>query len=237
MTHIDMTKAAAQTVLISIFVLSLMMGPVACSGDDTRVPVAYRTDGTAKLQVCKGVGIEKCDYEPTEIPGLIDLRDPYWSGLRSERKSSTWTMCYLDQPRGIFTKRLLMFDCEPIYDQVPEAGIAQSQILREQIIPSLSNLAEAAATFEVCAFDSDIDAEDSLKWAGHSITLGEIVARVSEDYDDEGLALAYEMVRVKIYESEGFKSEALEYTKNCDAESLLDADRYVRESQDIDWRR
>ena len=216
-----------------LLILLLAISTSACTDDESPRPTAYSTDGTAKLQVCKGLGIEKCDYEPKDIPEVIDLRDPYWVSLRSERKSSTLTMCYLDQPRGVLTKRLLMFECKPIFDQPMDIDIGQSQPLPENLIQSLANLAEAAATFEVCADDAGPDAQLSLQWTGYSLALGDIVEHMSERYQDDRLLLEYEMRRVQFYASEGFKSESLTSTGYCGVDSFKAGDRYVREAQSI----
>jgi len=211
----------------------LIIGVAACTYDESPIPSAFRTDGTAKLQVCKGLGIEKCDYEPTEIPEFIDLRDPYWASLRSEKKSSTWTMCYLDQPGGVLTKRLLMFDCEPVYDQPMDPSAGSSPPIPQNLIESLENMAEAAATFEVCADYYDTDDEISLRWTGYALELEALVDRLSEHYQDDRLLLMYEARRAGLYTSEDFVKDSLLATGYCSVESFKAGDQYVREAQSV----
>ena len=216
---------ALQPMRLNLLVLLLSFVATACTRDDSTAPTMYLTDGTAKLQVCKGIGLEKCEYEPAEIPARIGARHPFWETLRSERKSSTLTMCYVDQPGDLFTKRKLMFECEPVHYEAPDASPAMSQEIQDQVIPSLTNLAEAAATFEVCAFDSDIEDEAALEWARQSLAVTDIATRLTDHYPDDRLYLAFEMLRVKMYESDEFKSETFDYTNNCNAESLSDAEQ------------
>jgi hypothetical protein len=212
-------------------VVILTIGVAACTFDESPIPTAFRTDGTAKLQVCKGLGIEKCDYEPVEIPEFIDLRDPRWAPLRSEKKSSTRTMCYLDQPRGALTKRLLMFDCEPVFDQLVDRGPNASRPIPENLIKSLENIAEAAATFNVCADYYDDEVEISQRWTSYAEELGTLVNSLSEHYQDERLLLTYETRRAQLYDSEDFKNESLLATGYCDVESFRAGEQYVREAQ------
>lgn len=217
-----------------LLVLSLAIGLVACTDEHSQMPTAYRTDGTAKLEVCKGAGIEKCVDEPKDIPNLIDLRNPRWRGIRSERKSSILTMCYLDQPAGLFTKRKLRFKCEPIYDQLPNVKANESQDLQDSLERNLANMAEAAAMFQICASDKGLDAEASLKWTGYSLALADIADGLSQHFGHDELFLAYEMLQAKLYSSDEFKSETIKQMENCNAQSLRDADQYVHESRDIE---
>ena len=224
----------ALTAALAASVLLCCLSMAGCSQGDSPTPTAYLTDGTAEIQVCKGAGIEKCDYEPTEVPELIDVRNPDWMALRSERKSSTWTMCYLDLPGGLFTKRKLMFDCEPVYEPLPDEDGPGSSALRDGLMKSLANMAEAAATFEVCAANSDVDTDSSLKWTGHSIAIASAADRMTTHHDYPELYNAFEMHRAKLATSEAFQSETLDHTNNCDADSLRDAGEYLRESTEIE---
>ena len=205
----------------------------ACTRVDGPSPTAYRTDGSAEIQVCKGAGIEKCEYEPTEVPELIDLRDSNWDLLRSERKSSTLTMCYLDLPGATFTKRKLMFDCEPIYDPLPDTDSMNSSKRQAALIKSMANMAEAAATFEVCRDYYGDDTDKWLAWNGHVIALRAIAEQMTPAKDDAALYLAFEARRAQLVESEGFRSETLEYMSNCDANSFDEAGEYIRQNEDI----
>ncbi len=51
------------------------------------------------------------------------------------------------------------------------------------------------------------------------------------DYPE--MYLAFEMQRVKLVDSEDFRAEMLEYTNNCDADSLREAGEHVRQSEEI----
>jgi len=215
--------------LASITVLSVG----GCTEGDSPIPTSYRTDGTATLEVCKGAGIEKCNNELAEVPELIDLRDPDWSSLRSERKSSTWTMCYLDLPGGLFTKRKLMFDCEPIYEPLSDGDVSNSVGLRDALMKSLANMAEAAATFDVCADYYVDDAETSLAWTGHSIALASGAERMTAHNNYPEMLLAFEVQRSQLGASEEFQSETREYMSNCDAESLAEAGEYIRQNEQV----
>jgi len=216
-----------------LLVLFLTVCTCSCTFDDTPVSTVFRTDGTAKLQVCKGLIIEKCDYEPKNIPELIDSRDSYWASLRSEKKSSTLTMCYMDQPRGVIKKRKLMFKCEPVIDQLTVIDIADAPALPENLVQSLTNLAEAAAIFDICADDAGPYVEISSRWTALSSALGDVVGRMATHYPDVKLQVEYEMRRLQFYESEQFKSKSLRNMEYCNLESSKAADQFVREAQAI----
>jgi hypothetical protein len=217
--------------LIPIFIIvAILVG--ACSQEGSAVPTAFRTDGTAKLQVCKGIGIEKCEYEPTEVPEFIDLRDPNWDLLRSERKSSTWTMCYLDLPGEPFTERKLMFDCEPVNEPQPNLDPASSNNRQDALIKSLANMAEAAATFEVCRDYYKDDSETWLAWNGYVIALRAAAEQMIPAKDDAAFYLAFEARRAQLFESAEFQSETLEYMSNCDATSFAEAGDYVQQNEE-----
>ena len=211
----------------------LFLGVASCSRDDGSPPIAYRTDGTAKLQVCTGAGIEKCDYEPQAIPELVDPRDRRWSGIRSEYKSSTRTMCYLDQPDSLFTKRLLMFACKPIREGEESARGIQAELEKQRVLESLTNLALASASFEVCAFESSVDADTSMEWIGHSLELSEMAESLSTHYSDDAMMLVYEMQRVSAFDSAEFKSQSLDQTNQCDNSSLRGAESFVAQSREV----
>lgn len=213
-------------------ILIVVICATGCTQAEDPIPTAYRTDGTAKLQVCKGAGIEKCDYEQVEVPELIDLRDPDWSLLRSERKSSTWTMCYLDLPGETFTKRKLMFDCEPIYDPLPTTDAMNPDKRQDALIKSLANMAEAVATFEVCRNFYEDDSETWLAWNRYVIAIRAAAEQMTPGKDDAALYLAFEAHRAQLVESEEFRSETLKYMSNCDAKSFAEAGDYVRQNEE-----
>ena len=216
-----------------LLVLIAATSIAGCAQDDSPVATGYRTNGTAKLQVCKGAGIEKCEYEPTDVPERIDLQDPDWNLLRAEQKSSTRTMCYLDLPGGPFTKRKLMFDCEPIYEPVPTTDRMNPENRRDALVKNLANMAEAAATFEVCRNFYKDDAETWLAWNRYLIALRAAAEQMTPGKDDAALYLAFEAHRGQLVDSEEFRSETLEYMENCDATSFEEAGDYIRKSEDV----
>ncbi len=88
-----------------LLVISFVSG-----GESWRI---YRTTGVGKVQLCKGIGIEMCDYEPAEIPKVIDQLFGGWN-IWHEAKRGDRYMCYQLLEPGIWTKELLMFECTPV---------------------------------------------------------------------------------------------------------------------------
>lgn len=197
------------------------------------MPSGYRTDGTAKEQICRGFGIEKCDYEAVQVPEFIDLRDPNWSGIRSEQKSATRTMCYMDLASGVFSKRKLVFDCEPIFEPLPGSDLAGSPELREALMESFANMTEASAMFRVCA-DNSTNADESVAWSNHSMEIAASAERIAQHLQAIDFYVAFEAQTAELIESGQFQSETLDYTSNCDAESLRDAGIYMQQSAEIE---
>jgi hypothetical protein len=167
------------------------------------------------------------------VPELIDVRDPNWSGIRSERKSATWTMCYMDLAWGIFTKRKLMFDCEPLYEPLSGPDIAGSPELREALMESLANMAEASAMFRICAANSSV-ADESVAWSDHSTAIADSAARIAMHLQATEFLVVFDAQTSDMINSGQFQHETLDYTNNCDAVSLREASVYLQQSAEIE---
>ena len=224
---------ATRRAKVSVALLFCGLVLAGCSPGDSPAPSGYRTDGTAKEQICRGFGIEKCDYEPAQVPELIDVRDPNWAGIRSERKSAVRTMCYMDLAWGVFTKRKLMFDCEPIYESLPGSAVAGSPELREALMESFDNMAEASAMFLICAANT-ASTDESAAWSNHATEIGASAERIAKHLQATEFLLAFETQTSKMINSGQFQAETLDYTNNCDAESLREAGVFVRQSAEIE---
>jgi hypothetical protein len=218
---------------LSIALLFCGLVLAGCTPGDSSAPSGYRTDGTAKEQICRGFGIEKCDYEEVQVPEFIDVRDPNWSGIRSERKSATRTMCYMGLAWGVFTKRKLMFDCEPIYEPLPRADLAGSPELRDALMESFAIMAEASAMFRICATNT-ASTDESAAWSNHATEIGASAERIAMHLQATEFLLAFETQASKMIHSGQFQIETLDYTNNCDAESLREARVYVQQSAEIE---
>lgn len=94
-----------------VVAIAILM-PASASGDETRF---YLTTGTGKVQTCKGIGFQACEYESVTAPTEIDqLR--LGTSIWHEDKGDGLTMCYEQIKKGIWTERLLMFKCTPIQE-------------------------------------------------------------------------------------------------------------------------
>ncbi len=104
-------RRTGRAILTVAVAASILGRPSTAAADTVRF---YKTQGTARVETCRGVGFQWCSSDVVPIPLWINSSHPTWRGLYHYERDEQTTCTFGVERIGYITTRTFYIPCTPL---------------------------------------------------------------------------------------------------------------------------